>query len=80
MSRPDPVYLDYNATAPIRPEAQDAAVCALRLGANPSSVHAAGRVARAARPAPCTEDGLPPMASARAIASAASGRIGAVAL
>ncbi len=53
MSRPalqksDPVYLDYNATAPIRPEAQDAAVCALRLGANPSSVHAAGRMARAA--------------------------------
>lgn len=42
------VYLDYNATAPIRPEAQDAAVCALRLGANPSSVHAMGRVARAA--------------------------------
>jgi len=48
MSRPDPVYLDYNATAPIRPEAYDAAVCALRLGANPSSVHAGGRVARAA--------------------------------
>ncbi len=43
-----PVYLDYNATAPIRPEAQDAAVCALRLGANPSSVHAGGRLARAA--------------------------------
>ena len=48
MSRPSPVYLDYNATAPIRPEAQDAAVCALRIGANPSSVHAMGRVARAA--------------------------------
>lgn len=48
MSRPDPVYLDYNATAPIRPEAYDAVVCALRLGANPSSVHAGGRMARAA--------------------------------
>ena len=48
MSRAASVYLDYNATAPIRPEAQDAAVCALRIGANPSSVHAMGRVARAA--------------------------------
>jgi len=42
------VYLDYNATAPIRPEAEEAAVCALRLGGNPSSVHATGRIARAA--------------------------------
>jgi cysteine desulfurase len=48
MSRAPAVYLDYNATAPIRPEAQDAAVCALRIGANPSSVHGMGRVARAA--------------------------------
>ncbi len=42
------VYLDYNATAPIRPEAAEAAACALRIGGNPSSVHAAGRMARAA--------------------------------
>ena len=42
------VYLDYNATAPVRPEAEEAAVCALRLGGNPSSVHATGRIARAA--------------------------------
>ena len=48
MSRAPAIYLDYNATAPIRPEAQDAAVCALRIGANPSSVHGMGRVARAA--------------------------------
>ncbi len=48
MSRAPAVYLDYNATAPIRPEAEDAAVCALRIGANPSSVHAGGRMARAA--------------------------------
>ena len=48
MSHTPAVYLDYNATAPIRPEAQDAAVCALLLGANPSSVHAMGRMARAA--------------------------------
>ena len=42
------VYLDYNATAPIRPEAAEAAACALGIGGNPSSVHAAGRLARAA--------------------------------
>jgi cysteine desulfurase len=42
------VYLDYNATAPIRPQAADAAARALAIGGNPSSVHAAGRVARAA--------------------------------
>jgi cysteine desulfurase len=42
------VYLDYNATAPIRPEAAEAAACALGIGGNPSSIHAAGRLARAA--------------------------------
>ena len=42
------VYLDYNATAPIRPEAAAAAACALAIGGNPSSVHASGRLARAA--------------------------------
>ena len=42
------VYLDYNATAPIRPEAADAVLCALNIGGNPSSVHSAGRLARAA--------------------------------
>lgn len=42
------VYLDYNATAPIRPEAEAAVLRALRIGGNPSSVHAAGRAARAA--------------------------------
>jgi len=42
------VYLDYNATAPIRPEAEAAMLRALRIGGNPSSVHAAGRAARAA--------------------------------
>ena len=41
------VYLDYNATAPIRPEAEAAVMRALRIGGNPSSVHAAGRAARA---------------------------------
>ena len=42
------VYLDYNATAPIRPEAREAAICALEIGGNPSSIHANGRLARAA--------------------------------
>ena len=41
------VYLDFNATAPIRPEAAEAAACALAIGGNPSSIHAAGRLARA---------------------------------
>lgn len=40
------VYLDYNATAPLRPEAKEALLRALEAPANPSSVHAAGRAAR----------------------------------
>ena len=40
-------YLDYNATAPIRPEVKEAVLRALDVGGNPSSVHAAGRAARA---------------------------------
>jgi cysteine desulfurase len=41
------VYLDYNATAKVRPEAAAAMARALEIGGNPSSVHAAGRGARA---------------------------------
>jgi cysteine desulfurase len=41
------VYLDYNATAKVRPEAAEAVARALALGGNPSSVHADGRGARA---------------------------------
>jgi cysteine desulfurase len=41
------VYLDYNATAQVRPEAAAAVAKALEMGGNPSSVHAAGRAARA---------------------------------
>jgi cysteine desulfurase len=41
------VYLDYNATAPARPEAVEAVARALETGGNPSSIHAAGRAARA---------------------------------
>jgi cysteine desulfurase len=40
-------YLDWNATAPLRPEARAAVVAALDLVGNPSSVHAEGRAARA---------------------------------
>jgi cysteine desulfurase len=41
-------YLDYNATAPLRPEVRDAVVAAFALTGNPSSVHAEGRAARSA--------------------------------
>lgn len=40
-------YLDHNATSPLRPAAFDAMVDALRAGGNPSSIHGAGRRARA---------------------------------
>jgi len=40
------VYLDYNATAPIRPEALAAMTAALAEPGNPSSVHGPGRRAR----------------------------------
>ena len=42
----DRVYLDWNATAPLRAEAQAAAAQALGLSGNPSSVHAEGRAVR----------------------------------
>ena len=41
------VYLDYNASAPLREEAREAMVHAMALAGNPSSVHAEGRQARA---------------------------------
>jgi cysteine desulfurase len=40
------VYLDWNATAPLRLEARRAFVDALAVAGNPSSVHAEGRAAR----------------------------------
>ena len=43
MSR---AYLDWNATAPLRPEARAAVIEALDVLGNPSSVHAEGRAAR----------------------------------
>lgn len=41
------IYFDHNATSPLRPEARAAMTLALEAGGNPSSVHAAGRKARA---------------------------------
>ena len=43
---PTRVYLDWNATTPLRPEARAAMVAAYDLVGNPSSVHAEGREAR----------------------------------
>ncbi|ORC15284.1 cysteine desulfurase [Rothia nasimurium] len=42
------VYMDYAATAPILPAAVDAMVDQMQTGGNPSSLHSAGRRARAA--------------------------------
>ncbi|MEW2916285.1 cysteine desulfurase family protein [Ruegeria sp. ANG10] len=44
MSR---VYLDHNATTPLRPEAREAMIAAMEVCGNPSSVHAEGRAAKA---------------------------------
>lgn len=41
------VYLDWNATAPLRPEAKAAMIAAMEVVGNPSSVHAEGRAAKA---------------------------------
>ena len=47
MAGPHPIYLDYNATAPLLPAALEAMTAALRdLPGNPSSPHGAGRAAR----------------------------------
>src|SRR5215212_10645971 len=40
------VYLDFNASAPLRPETRAAVAAALELCGNASSVHAEGRTAR----------------------------------
>lgn len=41
------VYLDHNATAPLRPEARAAMIAAMDVVGNPSSVHGEGRAAKA---------------------------------
>src|SRR5260370_965702 len=40
------IYLDWNATAPLRKKARAAALAALEVTGNPSSVHGEGRAAR----------------------------------
>ena len=40
------IYLDWNATTPLRPEAKAAMAHAWETSGNPSSVHAEGREAR----------------------------------
>ncbi|TDL83679.1 aminotransferase class V-fold PLP-dependent enzyme [Palleronia sediminis] len=46
--KPERAYLDWNASAPLRPEAREAMIAALDLAGNPSSIHDEGRRARAA--------------------------------
>jgi cysteine desulfurase len=43
---PERVYLDWNATTPLRPEAKAAMAAAWDISGNPSSVHVEGRQAR----------------------------------
>ncbi len=43
---PERIYLDWNATTPLRPEAKAAMVAAWDISGNPSSVHTEGRKAR----------------------------------
>jgi cysteine desulfurase len=46
MFAEDMVYLDANATEPLRPAARAAVLAAMEVGGNPSSVHGPGRAAR----------------------------------
>ena len=41
------VYLDHNATTPLRSDARAAMIAAMDVVGNPSSVHAEGRAAKA---------------------------------
>ncbi len=47
MSPGSRIYADYNATAPLRPQAKAAILRVLEMTGNPSSVHGEGRKARA---------------------------------
>ncbi|MEM6903882.1 MAG: aminotransferase class V-fold PLP-dependent enzyme, partial [Pseudomonadota bacterium] len=42
----DPIYLDHNATTPVKPAVRDAMVEVLTATGNPSSIHSFGRSAR----------------------------------
>ena len=52
-------YLDYNATAPMRPEVRRAVTAAMAWCGNPSSVHRSGRLARRTVEAPSEAKGAP---------------------
>lgn len=56
-------YFDWNATAPLRPEAQAAVHEALLAAGNPSSVHAEGRAAR--RMVECAREQVAALVAAR---------------
>ncbi|KAA5605560.1 cysteine desulfurase [Roseospira marina] len=62
--RTPPVYLDHNASAPLRPEATAAMQATLEITGNPSSIHGHGRRARTviddARDAVAALAGVPP--------------------
>ncbi len=60
-----PTYLDYNATAPLRPEARQAMTAAFDVCGNPSSVHGFGRAAHA-----LVEDARETLADALGVAAA----------
>ena len=47
MTAPDRIYLDYNATAPLRPSVRSRVIALMDRTGNASSVHAEGRFARA---------------------------------
>jgi len=47
MTRAPLIYLDHNATGPISPAAKAAMIAAMEVAGNPSSIHSAGRAARA---------------------------------
>ncbi|MBT5073138.1 MAG: cysteine desulfurase [Kordiimonadaceae bacterium] len=47
MTKPDLIYLDYNATALIKPEVIELMSEVMKEGGNPSSVHGLGRLAKA---------------------------------
>ena len=73
MKRNQRAYLDFNATAPLRPQARAACVAALELIGNPSSVHAEGRAARAAIETARAEVAKLAGVSARGVTFTASG-------
>lgn len=67
------IYLDYNATSPLRAEARAGMIAALSVVGNPSSIHAEGRAARALVEEARREVAALACASARDVIFTASG-------